>query len=75
MLLTEDLLPSPLDEPPETKGTHTQLFAWGSGANGRLGSGTQMSCIQPELCNALDGQPMLQVACGYDHTLILAAAV
>ena len=75
MLLTEDLLPNPNDEPAGTEGTHTQLFAWGSGANGRLGSGTQMSCIQPELCNALDGQPMRQVLCGYDHTLILAAAV
>ena len=75
MLLTEDLLPSPLDEPTEAAGTFTQLFGWGSGAQGRLGCGTQMGCIAPELCEALEGQPMLQVACGYDHTLVLAAAM
>lgn len=74
MLLTEDLLPDPVEEPPQVRGTHTQLFAWGSGAQGRLGSGTQMGCIQPELCDALEGQPMLQVACGYDHTLVLTSA-
>ncbi|KAK9831040.1 hypothetical protein WJX74_000897 [Apatococcus lobatus] len=75
MLLSEDLLPDPVEEPPQVKGTSTQLFAWGSGAQGRLGSGTQIGCIQPELCDALEGQPMLHVACGYDHTLVLARAV
>lgn len=48
-----------------------QVFAWGSGRNGRLGLGTQQSAAAPELIDYLDGCDIKDISCGHDHTLVL----
>ena len=48
-----------------------QVFAWGSGRNGRLGLGTQLSAPVPELVEFLDGCDIRDISCGHDHTLVL----
>ena len=44
---------------------------WGSAANGRLGTGTYEDAPFPELMSELDGEMILDIACGMDHTLSL----
>lgn len=55
----------------ETLNSLTQVYAWGSGHNGRLGLGLQQDMTVPEMVSDLDGAEILDVACGYDHTLVL----
>ena len=55
----------------ETLNSLTQLYAWGSGHNGRLGLGLQQDMTVPEMVSDLDGADILDLACGYDHTLVL----
>ena len=49
----------------------TMCHTWGSAANGRLGTGTYEDAPFPELLPSLDGELLLDVACGMDHTLVL----
>jgi len=49
----------------------TMCHTWGSAANGRLGTGTYESSPFPELVPVLDGEAVVDVACGHDHTLVL----
>jgi alpha-tubulin suppressor-like RCC1 family protein len=49
----------------------TMAYTWGSAANGRLGTGTYEDAPFPELLNSLDGEMMVDLACGMDHTLVL----
>lgn len=49
----------------------TQFYCWGSGVNGRLGLGTQQEATTPEMLADLDGNEVLDLACGNDHTLVL----
>lgn len=46
--------------------------SWGSGANGRLGTGQLEEVHHPELLPMLDGEEVAGLAAGLDHTLILA---
>ena len=46
--------------------------AWGQGPNGELGLKDQKSSSKPAFVEALSGIPMMQVACGYGHTLFIA---
>lgn len=46
--------------------------AWGQGPYGELGLKDQKSSAKPAFVEALSGIPMMQVACGYGHTLFLA---
>lgn len=55
----------------ETLNSLTQVYAWGSGHNGRLGLGLQQDMSVPEMVSELDGADILDIACGYDHTLVL----
>ncbi|KAG7667961.1 hypothetical protein Ndes2526B_g01622 [Nannochloris sp. 'desiccata'] len=52
-------------------GSLTMAYTWGSAANGRLGTGTYEDAPFPELLNSLDGEMMVDLACGMDHTLVL----
>ncbi|KAI4978253.1 hypothetical protein ZWY2020_014807 [Hordeum vulgare] len=48
-----------------------EVWAWGSGRNGRLGLGSSMDEPEPCLIDTLEGVEVLQVATGMDHNLIL----
>ncbi|KAM3240969.1 hypothetical protein ACQJBY_054172 [Aegilops geniculata] len=48
-----------------------EVWAWGSGRNGRLGLGSSMDEAEPCLIDTLEGVEVLQVATGMDHNLIL----
>ena len=51
-----------------------QLYVWGMGASGRLGldltegGDPQKDSHEPKLVQALNGRPVVRVACGYSHT-------
>lgn len=49
----------------------TMVHTWGSAANGRLGTGTYEDSAFPELVPPLDGELVVGVAAGMDHTLAL----
>jgi alpha-tubulin suppressor-like RCC1 family protein len=49
----------------------TVAYTWGSAANGRLGTGTYEDAPFPELVTSLDGEIVVDLACGMDHTLVL----
>lgn len=49
------------------------LLSWGNGQNGRLGLGSSHSADEPEVVADMEGCRILDVACGHDHSLILAA--
>ncbi|KAM0854570.1 hypothetical protein ACQ4PT_050350 [Festuca glaucescens] len=48
-----------------------EVWAWGSGRNGRLGLGSSMDEAEPCLMDYLEGLDGIQVAAGMDHNLIL----
>ncbi|XP_047079315.1 probable E3 ubiquitin-protein ligase HERC2 [Lolium rigidum] len=48
-----------------------EVWAWGSGRNGRLGLGSSMDEAEPCLIDNLEGLEVIQVAAGMDHNLIL----
>ena len=49
--------------------------SWGAAQQGRLGTGQLEDAPYPELVPDLDGaEQLLGLACGLDHTLVLAAA-
>ncbi|KAG9448875.1 hypothetical protein H6P81_008840 [Aristolochia fimbriata] len=50
-----------------------EIWTWGSGKNGRLGLGSSSDEAEPTLVESLAGLEILQVASGYDHTLVLVA--
>uniref|UniRef100_A0A0E0JWV1 RCC1-like domain-containing protein n=1 Tax=Oryza punctata TaxID=4537 RepID=A0A0E0JWV1_ORYPU len=50
-----------------------EVWAWGSGRNGRLGLGSSMDEPEPCLVDTLEGAKVSQVAAGMDHTLLLVA--
>ena len=49
------------------------LLSWGNGQNGRLGLGSSESVGEPEVVADLEGFHILDMACGHDHSLVLAA--
>ncbi|KAJ6795468.1 putative E3 ubiquitin-protein ligase HERC3 isoform X1 [Iris pallida] len=50
-----------------------QVWAWGSGRNGRLGLGSSTDEMEPALVESLDGLEVLQAVSGFDHNLLLIA--
>ncbi|KAF0935358.1 hypothetical protein E2562_032049 [Oryza meyeriana var. granulata] len=50
-----------------------EVWAWGSGRNGRLGLGSSMDEPEPCLIDTLEGAEVSQVAAGMDHTVLLVA--
>ena len=50
-----------------------EVWAWGSGKNGRLGLGSSIDEGEPKLVEYLEGYEVLQVASGFDHNLVLVA--
>lgn len=48
------------------------LYALGNGQNGRLGLASSESASQPEVVYDLEGLVICDVACGHDHSLVLA---
>lgn len=51
------------------------LLSWGNGQNGRLGLGSSHSVDEPEVVPDMEGYSILDMACGHDHSLILAAKI
>ena len=49
----------------------TMCHSWGAASNGRLGTGMYEDSTFPELVPDLDGEQILDLACGLDHTLAL----
>lgn len=49
------------------------VWAWGSGRNGRLGMGSSVDEPEPAWLESLEGLRVLQAACGFDHNLLLVA--
>ena len=49
------------------------LLSWGNGQNGRLGLGSSESVGEPEVVAELEGYHIHDMACGHDHSLVLAA--
>lgn len=53
---------------------HGELFTWGVGYQGRLGHGSKTPAYVPTLVQgALEGQHVIDVACGSFHTVALTA--
>ncbi|KAG1364270.1 ultraviolet-B receptor UVR8 [Cocos nucifera] len=50
-----------------------EVWAWGSGRNGRLGLGSSVDEMEPAFLECLDGLKVLQAAAGLDHNLLLVA--
>ncbi|KAK1316183.1 Ultraviolet-B receptor UVR8 [Acorus calamus] len=50
-----------------------ELWAWGSGRNGRLGLGSSADEPEPALVECLEGFEVLQAVAGFDHNLVLVA--
>ncbi|KAI4385471.1 hypothetical protein MLD38_003493 [Melastoma candidum] len=48
-----------------------EVWVWGSGRNGRLGTGSSCDEAEPVSLDDLEGVEVLRVACGLDHTLLL----
>lgn len=70
-LITDDPQSDDDGSPMDAAAGLTQAYTFGSGANGRLGIGMQQDADAPELVPELDGENMLQIAAGHDHTLVL----
>lgn len=54
-----------------------KLFAWGNNSSGQLGDGTTINRVIPvqtDLTGVLSGKTITSIACGGNHTLVLAAA-
>lgn len=49
-----------------------RLFAWGFGTNGRLGLGDDMDRQEPTPVTFFDDKDVLAIACGLDHSLVIA---
>ena len=49
------------------------LFSWGWGAYGQLGHGDVSNRLEPALVAALEAVPIGQLACGYRHSMVVAA--
>ncbi|XP_058082038.1 ultraviolet-B receptor UVR8 [Magnolia sinica] len=49
-----------------------EVWAWGSGRNGRLGLGSSVDEAEPALVDCLTGFEVQQVVAGFDHTLVLS---
>lgn len=49
-----------------------RLWTWGSGKDGRLGLGRSRDEAEPRQVEALEGLRVVDFACGYDHTVVLA---
>jgi len=47
------------------------LYTWGEGAGGRLGHGDEEDRHEPQVISALRGTQIIQVACGFAHTVVL----
>ncbi|KAK3156278.1 hypothetical protein QOZ80_2AG0105090 [Eleusine coracana subsp. coracana] len=50
-----------------------EVWAWGSGRNGRLGLGSSIDEPEPCVVDTLEGLEVLQIAAGMDHNLIVVA--
>lgn len=50
-----------------------ELWAWGSGRNGRLGLGSSIDEAEPVFVESLEGMRVLQAVSGFDHNLLLVA--
>lgn len=48
-----------------------EVWSWGSGRNGRLGQGSSRDSPQPRPVEGLEGWRVVDLACGFDHTLLL----
>ncbi|GFH09923.1 HECT domain-containing protein [Haematococcus lacustris] len=51
-----------------------RLLCWGRGKYGALGQGDFSSCQLPAVVRSLQGVPLVQVACGGNHTLAMTAS-
>lgn len=49
------------------------LLAWGSGKNGRLGTGSSNEARQPVRVEDVEGGQILDLRCGLDFTLVLTS--
>lgn len=50
-----------------------EVWAWGSGRNGRLGLGSSVDEVEPAFVGCLDALKVLQAVAGFDHNLLLVA--
>jgi RCC1 and BTB domain-containing protein len=48
-----------------------KCFSWGYNRFGQLGNGTQINEYKPKLINALLDKNVVQIVCGYYHSLVL----
>ncbi|XP_015964162.1 ultraviolet-B receptor UVR8 isoform X1 [Arachis duranensis] len=51
-----------------------ELWVWGSGRSGRLGSGSSADEPEPFYIDSLEGFQILQAVSGFDHNLVLVAS-
>ena len=49
------------------------LYMWGNGSFGRLGTGFLVDELKPALVQDFVGQAVETVSCGYTHTLVVLA--
>lgn len=50
-----------------------QLYSWGDGKNGKLGNGGVSSRWEPTIIDSPDliGSNIIEISCGFQHTLVL----
>ncbi|XP_054155256.1 RCC1 and BTB domain-containing protein 1-like [Oppia nitens] len=49
------------------------IYSWGYNNNGELGIGTTVNSNRPNLIDGLVGKRIVDISCGYDHSLALTA--
>ncbi|KAL3680593.1 hypothetical protein R1sor_023549 [Riccia sorocarpa] len=54
---------------------NNEVCVWGSGRNGRLGLGSSSDELYPFPIESLSSVSVLQVSCGFDHSLVLVRSV
>ncbi|EKX35889.1 hypothetical protein GUITHDRAFT_40307, partial [Guillardia theta CCMP2712] len=51
-----------------------QVYTWGSGKSGQLGHGDSQNLVLPRLIVGLQSNPIVEVACGSAHTVVVSKA-
>ena len=55
------------------KSLHNEIYCWGNNEYGQLGLGNTDNQNTPILCSSLSNEDVIDIKCGYNHTLVLTS--